>query len=215
MQFDKIEEDLAKEIINIGLAKAADSLSFFTHEKVFIRSMDLHFQKLSDLDPLTHKKGDDTHVLITEIRGEMLGVCFLIFNKEEAESLCDISLPESVKKDSEKKKMMSEATLKEVDNIITAAVVTQFSNLLGVDIHGYVPILEVIHADKVKEAVFSHAKELDYVLNFTATFVSDHIDVAPEFLWILDTEFVDRVRHIIQDEEVMKKIELHKSNLST
>ena len=39
----EFELDIAKEIINIAFSKAADSLSFFTKEKVLIQIMEIKF----------------------------------------------------------------------------------------------------------------------------------------------------------------------------
>ena len=81
MRFSKLEEDIAKEIINIGLIKAADSMAFFTKEKVFIRSLDLEILDTSAIDQMyqNHDNQEDRYVLTTHIKGDLSGDCHLIF----------------------------------------------------------------------------------------------------------------------------------------
>jgi hypothetical protein len=72
------ELNAAKEIVNAGLLKAAESLSFFMKEKITLDDMDFSFNKASNPADFTSKKGDNIHLLLTEIIGELKGVCCLI-----------------------------------------------------------------------------------------------------------------------------------------
>lgn len=206
MKFNIIEEDLAKEIVNIGLAKAADSFSFFTREKVLIRSVDFQFLKLEELSIVSHKKGENIHLLSSEIKGDMSGWCFLIFSESEALNLFQISLPESMFNDPVKYSEMGAAVLKEADNIITASVLTQFSNLFNLNTWGHVPELQVLGRNDMIDFIASKGTEGDYVITFTATFVSDDFKIGPEFFWILDDKFVQGVRGILSNCKIDTKV---------
>ena len=70
---NNIETDVAKEVINIGLGKAADSLSFFSQQKVIIRNSELYFKTAENIENLSNKKGDKIYILTTEVIGDMTG----------------------------------------------------------------------------------------------------------------------------------------------
>ena len=85
MKLQDLELDIAKEVLNVGLGKAADSIAFFTHDKVVIRSLDLQIKEPHKvIYDISNKREDESlYVLSTELLGEMRGVCYLIFSEEE------------------------------------------------------------------------------------------------------------------------------------
>ena len=205
-QFNHIEQDVAKEVINIGLSKAADSLSFFTQNKVIIRSSELIFKNISEAKELSKKVGDNIYVLTTDIIGELKGVCYLIFNEQEVDKLLKISLPATILEDKEKKMEMSDAILKEADNIISASVITQFSNLLQFKMHGGVPYMDIMSEKKVTPFLLSRAGDSEYFLQISAKFHTEEVDFTPEFVWFLDSKFIDGVKNFVQDKSYLDKL---------
>ena len=198
--------DVAREIINIGLGKAADSLSFFSQQKVIIRSSELILKNTSEATNLTNKEGDNIHVLTTEIIGELKGVCFLIFNEKEVNKLLKISLPASILEDEEQKKVMSDAILKEADNIISASVLTQFSNLLKFNIRGGIPEMDIMSEEKVLPFLLSRAADSKYYLQISAQFHTEEVDFSPEFVWFLNSKFIEGIKQFVKDETYLDKL---------
>ncbi len=205
-QLNHIETDVAKEIINIGLGKAADSLSFFSQQKVIIRSSELILEDASKVKSLSQKKGDNIHVLTTDIVGDLTGVCYLIFNESEVNKLLTISLPASILEDKEQKAVMSEAILKEADNIISASVITQFANLLGFSMHGGVPNMDVMNEKEVLPFLLSRATDSQYFLQISAQFHTEEIDFSPEFVWFLDAKFIEGIKQFVSDKSYLDKL---------
>lgn len=204
--FNSLELDLATEIINIGLAKAADSLSFFTQEKVLIRSKDLVISNSYDKELFTKSSAQVT-ILSTQIRGEMNGYCYLIFNQQEVEQLEQISFPASIVDKPDQLAEMSKAMLMEADNIITAAVVTQFSNLFKIDMHGYVPEFFRGNNKEVDSYIREHIIEGNYILHFNTALFSGERKISPEFLWCLDETFVKAVKKFVKEDVNMIKLQ--------
>jgi len=205
-EFNHIELDVAKEVINIGLSKAADALSFFTQQKVIIRNSELILKNISEAKELSNKIGDKIYVLTTDIIGELEGVCYLIFNEQEVEKLLKISLPATILEDEKQKSEMADAILKEADNIITASVVTQFSNLLKFNIHGGVPYLDILSKDKVPNFLLSRASGSEYFLQISAQFHTEVVDFSPEFVWFLDSKFIEGIKTFVKDESYLEKL---------
>lgn len=210
MDFTTIERDIANEIVNIGLSKAADSMSFFTKEKVLIQGH--HVEKISfdELSRISNCLPDEIlYILTTEIKGELSGVCYLIFTEEETEKLLDISLPESIKQDPDKLQMMGDAIMLEMDNIIVASVVTQFSNFFQYKMYGDVPRLKKDNCEGLKDIVKKENSNLHEFLYFKSSFHNKDLDISPYFLWLLDEKFYDGVRSVAENDEVLKKIRNH------
>ena len=53
MNLNKEELDIAKEVVNVGLGKAADSMAFFTKEKVLIRSLNFDVKSTNSIQSLS------------------------------------------------------------------------------------------------------------------------------------------------------------------
>jgi chemotaxis protein CheY-P-specific phosphatase CheC len=197
----KVELDITKEIINISLSKAADSLSFFIKEKVLIKIQDIKVNAES-LAPIS-KKGniEKSYLLTTNIKGDILGKAYLVFNEKEVEKLVDNNLPESIKIDPVAKASMTDAILLEIDNIITAAVITQFANILQCKLYGDVPHLDILSQDDLNPFLNNSNTDHFNVIYFNSHFITKHLDINPEFIWLLEDKFFAEVKNIVSDEE--------------
>lgn len=212
IELNQVELDITKEIISIGIAKAADSFSFFIKGKVMINLMDLkvNFKKYF---PLSRKYPTGRNYLLTTvIKGELKGESYLLFNEQEAESIVDANLPDSIKNNPEEKAKMTEAFLLEIDNIITASVITQFSNIFQRKIYGDVPSLNILAGNEINQFLSAnHNKDLN-VIYFNARFITENTEINPEFIWLMDDTFFEEVKKLLSNE---KKLELFQKLNST
>lgn len=203
---NKIELDITKEIINIGIAKAADSLSFFIKEKVLIRLLEIQVNS-RDYFPISRKNHltNKNYLLTTEIKGVMKGKAYLIFNEQETEKIGAANLPESIRNNEVEKAKMTEAILLEIDNIITGAVVTQFSNIFQCKIYGDVPSLNILAAQDINHHLSVHHDQGLNVIYFNARFITkDETEITPEFIWLMDDTFFNEVKNVVSDEKKME-----------
>lgn len=198
-EFNELELDIAKEILNIGLSKSADSLSFFTKDKVLLNTFDIYSSEAKNLKVLATNFGsEDTYVLSTELKGELTGECFLIFRKNEVEELLKATLPASILGNPEQKEEMGNAILLELDNIVSAAVITQFSNILQCSSYGNVPQLNVMSPSNLEGFLTKRIGD-DHLVCFKAEFITENVKLQPEFIWGLNERFVAGVKSIAID----------------
>jgi len=188
------ESETAKEIANIGMLKAAESLSFFMKEDIKLDDMQCCFDPPCNSDMFSDKEGANVHVLITKIIGEMKGICCLIFSEQEANQLRNAALPPEITNDPEMMKEMKDGILLEVDNIISASVITQFSNILKIKIHGGVPMIKKMDESELNHYIKGLLENNLYIINFKTRFVSSNLDFSPQFLWFFDESFADRIK---------------------
>ena len=105
---------------------------------------------------------------------------------------------------------MTEAFLLEIDNIMTANVVTQFSNIFQKKIYGDVPSLFMLKGNEINKFLSeNHNNELN-VIYFNARFNTKSFEINPEFIFMMDDVFFENVKSVVSME---KKLELfEKSN---
>ncbi len=194
------EIDVAKTIISAGLVKSAESLSFFMNETITLKDFDA--EKHLDNPPLELSKKDENniHLLTTKVIGEMKGICCLIFSEEEADHLRQAALPQEILDSPEMMEEMSDGIMLEVDNIISASVITQFSNLLKVKIHGGVPSLKKVTSKEMEEFITGEVDQELYLISFKTSFESSKANFNPEFVWLFDNTFIDCIKNYTAQE---------------
>ena len=133
--------------------------------------------------------------MITKVIGELNGVCCLIFSEEEADQLRNTALPPEVLNSPEMMAEMSDGIMLEVDNIISASVITQFSNLLKVKIYGGVPALRKVDSTELEKYLQEEINNEMYLVSFKTKFKSSHVSFAPEFIWLFDNTFVESIKN--------------------
>ncbi len=188
------EIDVAKRIISAGLVKSAESLSFFMNETITLKDFDA--EKHLDNPPLELGKKDENniHLLTTKVIGEMKGICCLIFSEEEADHLRKAALPQEILDSPEMMEEMSDGIMLEVDNIISASVITQFSNLLKVKIHGGVPNLKKVTSQEMEDFISGEVNQELYLISFKTSFESSKVQFNPEFVWLFDNTFIESIK---------------------
>ena len=134
-----LERDIIREILNIGLARAADSFAIIAKERVLLEVPNID---LLMSDDIRHKVRDyqSRHVAIqSDIRGDFNGTTLMFFSGQHVQRLSRVCLrmktPESLEVNE-----LQESLLLEISNIITGALVTQLANILKANIYGAPPI---------------------------------------------------------------------------
>jgi len=136
---NELERDIIREILNIGLARAADSFAIIAQERVLLEVPNLDL--LSGQDIIERVRDLQTcHVAIqSDIRGDFNGSTFMFFSGQHVQRLSRVCLrmrvDESLQLDE-----LQQSLLLEISNIITGALVTQLANILKANIYGAPPL---------------------------------------------------------------------------
>ncbi len=133
-----LERDIIREILNIGLARAADSFAVIAQERVLLEvpSLDLLVS-----DDIVRKVTDyqTNHVLVkSDIRGDFNGTTLMFFSGQHVQRLSRVCLRMTTD-ESIVLNALQESLLLEISNIITGALVTQLANILKSNIYGAPP----------------------------------------------------------------------------
>jgi chemotaxis protein CheY-P-specific phosphatase CheC len=194
---DTNELSFAKTMVRKGLLKAAESLSFFMKEDLGIK--EFNFQ-INDAIECPNKSGENIHLLTTEVMGDLPGICYLVFSEEEANKLREIALSVEIRSNPEFMAEMKDAIMLEVDNIISASVITEFSNILNHKIYGNVPSLRLVDENELKQLVTGNLKKDLFIINFKTQFMSSNVNFCPEFVWLFDRKFVNSIKLLANEQ---------------
>ncbi len=183
------EKKIIEEIINLGYQRAANSFSSLTGQNITTENTD--FDLCTDHDHLVknfdHIK--DLTVVQTDVIGQLSGASYLIFNNEEKKAISQMSLAAFGSSAS----IEESAVLKEIDNIISASVITELSNALNVNMYGDVP--QLFNVDDIQD--FLHTMKegsKGYYFLARSNFVFEgHIMISPIFMWKIDKKFLSLV----------------------
>ncbi len=164
----------------------------------------------NDLKHLIHSD-EELYVLVTEIKGEIPAESFLVFTPSNAKEIAKFMLPADVASQDE----MIEAVLLEIDNILTASVVTQFSNFFNRKIFGDVPNLMKLNKEEAEHLIEMHMEKYDIRVSFRTSFIADNSNIFPEFVWLFDNTLIDEIKRVASENRVIEGIEKFKEKLST
>lgn len=144
-----VERDLFKEIANIGLSKAADSLALLAKHKVLLKVPEIKLANPLNLIEvvLEDNKPENVFAVQSDIKGDLEGKTLLLFSKVYAEAFLKRIIEEMGPYDANLKDV-KESLLMEVSNIITGSIITQFANIFKINIYGAVP--KIPQTDVVK-----------------------------------------------------------------
>lgn len=135
----ELERDIIREILNIGLARAADSFAVIAQERVLLEvpSIDL---LMSDDILSKVREYQSRHVAIqSDIRGDFNGTTLMFFSGQHVQRLSRVCLRMQTTESLEVNELQ-ESLLLEISNIITGALVTQLANILKANIYGAPPV---------------------------------------------------------------------------
>lgn len=188
---DKISKELksvAQEIFLKGYEKASQSFSSLSGEQVSIKNFELFFGEAPDLLQKIIKTKNPS-VLITDIIGEAKGRSYLVFSEKDAQVVPDMLIQKM--KSLQSNPDFAEIILKEVDNMVSAAVITELSNQLDLKIYGDVP--KIILPDEANrewlQDEIEHNENMFAILSSANFSFEDNLKISPYFIWILDKQF--------------------------
>lgn len=176
--------------MNSGFERAAASFSKLINKTVRITNS--HYiiaHDGTDLSCISEEAGD-LYILVTQIIGDIPGKSFLVFNQEESKEIfATLNM-------SSKNHELNEAFLLEIDNIISASVISNLSNALNIEIYGDVPKLLKVHSSEFQKVMLEEAKheEPSAIIFANTTFsFQTHERIHPQFIWKLSAKIFDKV----------------------
>lgn len=150
---NELEKDVLREIINIGLARAADSFADFSHNAVLLAVPEIKIIEPRALPDVLNEYIGTYQIIRSEIEGELRGKTFLLFSEDHIEKITDVCLGQNAREElnfAEAK----QALLLTISQIITKALADELRQLLQVKLRTVKP-----------ESLFNNEQlPIDYIL---------------------------------------------------
>ena len=190
------ELELATKLIFDGLTMAKSTMEMVLQSPITLEKVD--YGSKESFHSSINKECENVHIIKTELRGELKGISHLIFSQEEVSKIYKACLPGNIlENDSPESEMMKLGFLTEIDNMVAAAVITELANVLNVEIYGHVPSLQIIPASEVDDLLHNDSSEFDSVIHFKANFQGTELEISPDFVWVFQHEFMDKIKSLV------------------
>lgn len=201
----ELERDVIKEILNIGLARAADSFAAIAKDKVLLKVPDIQLIEVKELLQLVAKY-ESTHFIIqSDIKGDFNGATLMLFSDDHIKRLSEVCL-NMIDVQKGEVTAMQESLLLEISNIITGALVTQLANILKSNIYGSPPKAPKSHiADSLKDILVQHPLFQPLVFTVITKFTHNYKSVELPLLLFFDTGTFLKILDIIRTFDLDKQ----------
>jgi len=181
------DKNILIDIIVAGYQRAAHSFAAITGVEVEIDTTSVEL--CSDHAYLKNKFEHLVNLMViqTDIIGDLSGCSYLLLNENEQQSIAQLSL-----KTFGTSANLDELTiLKEIDNIISAAVITELSNRLKINIYGDVPHL-FEHTDIGDfHTHLNNDQSGLYLLSHSKFVFGQAQEIMPLFIWKIDKKILE------------------------
>ncbi|AYA38821.1 hypothetical protein D3Y59_05935 [Hymenobacter oligotrophus] len=193
-----LERDIIREILNIGLARAADSFAAIAQEKVLLEVPSLELVKPRDILKMVNKYQAQHVVVQSDIKGDFNGTTLMFFSGQHVQRLSRVCLRQTVAETLNLSEMQ-ESLLLEISNIITGALVTQLANILKAKIYGAPPRApkgDLAHA--LDNLLLSHPQMQPLIFSVITQFSDQNSNVELPLMLFFDRLTFDKILSIIR-----------------
>lgn len=203
MRLSEYEMDVTKELISIALANAADAFSKMAGEKVLVNQFNLTIAPPDGSPLLSDSQQAPMHILTTDVKGTLEGKSYLIFDATDTRRIFKIFAPGKEVAADGSLDELQEGLLLELDNILSAAVITQLSNFLDLFIYGDVPGLRTMNRADALACFGKETGHFDVVFHIHARFKSYQNNLQPVFIWFFKSDFLLATRQLVENKQQM------------
>jgi len=171
------EHQLLLNLFGEALQSASQSFSKLLGKTVNPSSLTLSETFVFPLD--IDANGDTLHYnLTTEVKGECPAQSHLIFNTKDASALMELCFQHQPYSQTD-----MESFLLEVDNILSASVVSKLADFSGKFMYGYVPSLAYSSAEDLHALIYQDQQQWAITLSLCCKLTIENTAVSPIFIW--------------------------------
>jgi chemotaxis protein CheY-P-specific phosphatase CheC len=183
----RMRELSIRKAFDAGYANAAASLSMMTNDVIHGNCSKYGIHRLQDEDFVSPPRTGPKLLFTTEIFGDITGKSYLFLSNADIEALTANIYGSGAPNQS-----LREEYLKEMDNILSASVITRLANELSIRIFGDIPVLAGETGGNLNNIIrddFSEVAETVYI-NAGYFSVEKYPDIRPFFVWVIDSSII-------------------------
>ena len=187
------KQRITEDLLKTGYAHAARSFSTLVNQPVSVELMSFALSGIGAINAIYYPEGDATLVL-TDVMGEVGGRSHLLFSEPECVALQDLCLPKNCT--APQRASLGEAMLKEIDNILSAAMITKLSEALDLRIYGGVPRLFTLPTAEMKKKIkadMARPEDGGSLVTSARFLFENNPSLQPQFFWQFPPDFLQRL----------------------
>ncbi len=203
------EVHVAERLLKYGLAKGTLALEMVVQSPVVMKQLEMTLPSEKGVTQYSNKNEQKSHLLKTELVGDLKGFCHLILSDEDVAKIQQKCLPAGLlEENNSQSRMMKMEFMTELDNMVAGAVVTELANYLELEMYGNVPALNVVNSEEVNEYIQSEAAEMDAHNAVRAIMHVPELNVFVEFVWLFQDRIIELVKNFSKTEKANEIVEL-------
>jgi len=202
VNLNEAEMDALSELFNIGLHRAAASLSDLTGQRILVDLPRLWLSPITELkERLAELVNDDLATVHQLFAGPVGGDAVLLLEYEKAVLLATLMTDGDVASDGRLDQSAREV-LAEVGNVVLSACLSAFSNVLDVSVAFSVPRIHVESLDGLMRSVLGDRQELRYGLIAATQFRLSELAVGGYLIVVLGVKSLTRISEALAAREM-------------
>lgn len=202
MTLTEMEMDALGELFNIGLHRAAASLSELTGQRIVVDLPRLWVCPIAELpERLLELVGNDLATVHQVFTGPVGGDAVLLLEYDKAVLLTRLMTNGDVATDGRLDQSAREV-LGEVGNVVLSSCLSAFSNVLDVGVTFSVPRIHVESLDGLLRSVTVDRAEVRFGLVAATEFRLSELEVGGYLVVIVGVDSLTRISHALQTREM-------------
>lgn len=195
----------AKYILEYGADKTAKALASMLQHEVSAAMIDLYkyTEWCAQSQPADNIKDDHVILLKTELVGQVSGINYLLLSKNDMNVIGKSCVDQELI-NNEFGTFLVEF-LKEIENVLAAATISEIADRLKLGLFGDVPKIEAVSWINASKVIFQEVSAIKPDLVFQCRLLVPELGISPDFLWFFDARFSERVEKI-KEAELMTKV---------
>ena len=198
--FNDVDTDALTELFNIGLHRAAASLSELTSQRVLVDLPRLWVCPLTDLKSVLTKLLSGELATVHQIfGGSVSGDAVLLLEYEKAALLASVMTDGQVAGNGTIDTSAREV-LAEVGNIVLGACLSAFGNILKVSVSFSVPRIHIESLDGLLHSLVVDTSEIQYALVATTRFRLSDQEVGGYMIFVIGMNSLRHVNDVLAEQ---------------
>lgn len=195
-----VDTDALTELFNIGLHRAAASLSELTAQRVLVDLPRLWVCPLKDLNGvLTQLLTGELATVHQIFGGSLSGDAVLLLEYEKAALLASVMTDGQVAGNGRIDTSAREV-LAEVGNIVLGACLSAFGNMLKVSVAFSVPRINIESLDGLLKSLVVESNDIQYALVATTRFRLAQQEVGGYMIFVIDMNSLEHVNKVLAEQ---------------
>jgi chemotaxis protein CheY-P-specific phosphatase CheC len=175
------------EMMKASVYKAVESFYKLIGQQASLKNIVVTYQKELQVRPVREEQ-DHYHVLLTNVKGTLGGKSFLIMEEKDAQAIIGTCLTQKESRIDN----LEESMLLEIDNILSATMITHIADQLSLFIYGDVPSIEKMNGQDLNKYIQNQQEQFPVKL-FSEVEV-ESLKNTFQFIWLFDQSLLQSIK---------------------